>query len=312
MMTAAGNRPRRFEKIMGTAITWRPHELVSSLHAAHALCCNLPLADVRLTEAIQAPAARLAADISAAHLPAARFWGHLIPLAARTESRRQLVETAVTKTIGRGPRFEAVVTALMASLAAVEAAARTALPQLSEELMLRGRPLREQWEARGPGLLREIGRLTDESLLPEQCEVLLVHPALGGGGAAHLAYNSVRLEGVLANPLSELPEVVRLAWLIAQLHVDLPRHSESIHADRLPQIAGLALLPAALAAAEAVELTHVTPDTLRLAITAWRLPIAADPVAPTLVAQWWQTYQETRPPWNVALAALDQLLAAAA
>ena len=53
-------------------------------------------------------------------------------------------------------------------------------------------------------------------MLP-QCDVLLIHPALGGAGEAHLAYNSVRIEAVLANPNADLPEVVRLAWLIAQV-----------------------------------------------------------------------------------------------
>jgi hypothetical protein len=28
---------------------------------------------------------------------------------------------------------------------------------------------------------------------------------------------------------------------------------------------------------------------------------------PATVLQWWQTYQESRPPWPVALAALDQM-----
>jgi hypothetical protein len=191
--------------------------------------------------------------------------------------------------------------------AAVEAAARDALPQWTEELALRERPLREQWEARGPGLLLQIGNWTDEDLLVPECEVLLVHPALGGGGEAHLAYNSVRIEAVLANSVTELPEAVRLAWLIAQLQLDLPRYSESIHADRLPHVARFAMLPVTLAAAETVELARYTPENLQLAISAWQLRAPPEIDAAALVSQWWQTYQETRPPWNIALTALDQL-----
>jgi hypothetical protein len=292
---------------MATEVNWRPHELVSALHAAQALGRKLPLADARLAEALQTPAVLLAAEIAASNLPEGRFWGHLIPLAARTENRRQLIETAVTKTIGRGPRLEAIVATLAASLAAVEAAARDALPKWTEELDLRERPLREQWEARGPGLLLQIGNWTDEELLVPECEVLLVHPALGGGGEAHLAYNSVRVEAVLANPVSELPEAVRLAWLIAQLQLDLPRYSESIHADRLPHVARFAMLPVTLAAAETVELARYTPENLQLAISTWRLHAPPEIDAAALVSQWWQTYQESRPPWNIALTALDQL-----
>jgi hypothetical protein len=236
-----------------------------------------------------------------------RFWAHLVPLAARINSRRQIVETAVVKTLGRGTRFEQIVSTLEADLAAVDAAMREALPQLTEELELRERPLREQWEARGNGLLAEIGRLTEPELLVPQCDLLLVHPALGGGGDAHLAYNSVRIEGVLANPVAELPEVVRLAWLIAQLQLDLPAYSDRIHAERLPHVAHYAMLPPTLIAAEAVELVRFAPDELKRAITAWGLAVPAGVDAAALVLDWWQTYQQTRPPWSIALAALDQM-----
>src|SRR5262245_6388289 len=222
---------------MGTEITWRPHELVSSLHAAEAVSRGLPIVDPQMAAAVETAAPLLAAEIRASHLPAASFWRHLIPLAAQMAGHRLLVETAVTKTAGRGPRFETIVTNLKASVASVDNAVRATLPNFNEELALRERPLREQWEARGPGMLREIARLTEEELIVPSCEVILVHPSLGGGGEAHLAYNSVRLEAVLANPVAELPEVVRLAWLIAQLQLDLPIHSESVDADRLPHVA---------------------------------------------------------------------------
>jgi hypothetical protein len=287
-------------------LTWRADPLVSALHAAQAVDLKLPLADPRLA-AIEGPAGQLVAEIRAANLPAARFWSNLIPLAAKSAGRRLLVETAVTKTIGRVARFEAIVTNLGTSIAGVETAMQAALPEMADELAHRERPLREQWEARGPGMLREIGHLTDESLLVPGCEVLLVHPATGGGGEAHLAYNSVRIEAVLANPVAELPEAVRLAWLIAQLQLDLPIHSEAIHADRLPHIARYAMLPPALIAAERVELARFTPESVQRAIHAWRLaaPPGVDPAA--LISQWWHTYSETRPPWRVGLAALDQM-----
>src|SRR3954451_12222993 len=183
----AGGRNR-----MALEVNWRPHPVASGLHAAQAAARNEPIVDARLAEAIAAPAQQLAAEVQAANLPAARFWGHLIPLAANIAGRRQLVETAVTKTVGRGPRFEAAVANLDACLAGVDMAVRSALPHLSEELALRERPIREQWEARGEGMLQQIGRLTEPALIVPRCDVLLIHPALGGGGDAHLAYNSVR------------------------------------------------------------------------------------------------------------------------
>jgi hypothetical protein len=292
---------------MNTEITWRPHVLTSSLHAAEAATRKQPISDTRLAVAIREPALQLASEIRAAQLPPARFWGHLIPLSATVVGHRQLVETAVIKTIGRGPRLESVISNLVACLAAIENAVRNVFPNLEKELLLRAGPLREQWEARGAGMLRQIAKLTEETLIPSNCTVVLVHPALGGGGEAHLAYNSARIEAVLANPVAELPEVVRLGWLIAQLQMELPAHSEGIHADRLPHVARYAMLIPALIAAEAVELVRFAPDELKRAVAAWRFAVPADVDAATLISDWWQTYQAERPPWRVALMALDQM-----
>jgi hypothetical protein len=292
---------------MATDLTWRTVPLVSHLHAAEATTHARPPADERLAEALRPSAAAFAGEIRAAGVPAERFWAHLIPQAANTDNRRQLIESCVTKSAGRSPRLNAIVSNLTAALSSLEVAAQAALPKLAEELALRERPLREQWEARGPGLLLQIGALTEPALVPESCQVLLVHPIQGGGGEAHLPYNSVRIEAVLANPVAELPEVVRLAWLIAQVQLDLPIWSEAIHASRLPHVARFALLPPALAAAENVELARLSPDTLRQAIVAWQIAAPPDLDAATLLLEWWQTYQATRPPWRVALTALDRL-----
>lgn len=288
-------------------ISWRSPPLVSALHAAEAAHRGAVLADPRLGEAFQVSAQQLAAEIRGCSLPEDCFWRNLIPRAAHSESKRQMVEAALIKTEGRSSRLELLQGRLAGAVGAVETAFLGALPDLANEMSLRERPLREQWEARGAGLLLEIGSLTEESLIAPRCEVLLVHPAQGGGGEAHLAYNSLRIEAVLANAVPELPEIVRLAWLASQLQLDLPAYSETLHADRLPHIAKYAMLPAALAAAQPVELGAFTPQTVELAIATWNLAVPAGINAAALVMEWWQTYQEARPPWRVALAALDQM-----
>jgi hypothetical protein len=101
---------------------------------------------------------------------------------------------------------------------------------------------------------------------------------------------------------------VRLAWLIAQLQLDLPKFGEQVNAQRLPLVARFAMLPPTLAAAETVELAHFTPELIAAAISAWQLTTPAGVDAAPPVHEWWLTYQETRPPWPIALAALDQML----
>ena len=288
---------------MTTTLNWRVSSSASALHAAAAIVRGVALADAGLASELAEPAVLLQEEIQLAQLPEERFWRNLLGVSAGTESNRELVKLALVKTVGRGATAETIEQRIAAAIAAVEAAFQRYLPKLAEELPLRIGPLREQWEARGPGFLRQIGLVTDEALLVEQAEVVIIHPALGGGGEAWLPGNQVRIEGVLANPHPHLPEVVRLGWLVSQLNFDLPALSENVNAERLPRLARLAMLPAALAAGNAVELCQDSPDLLAAALNDWRL--AADA---TVLIQWWETYRDSRPPFAVALAALDQML----
>jgi hypothetical protein len=292
---------------MGTQIHWRAGLLTTALHAAEAIGRGKTLADEPLAAAIMASAQAVATEVRVFDLPWERLWGHLLGLSANASGRRLMVETAVTKTAGRVAQFEERVTRLTAAIASLETDLQAALPGFADEMALRIGPLRQQWEARGDGLLKAVGRLTDDRLIVDACDVLAVYPALGGGGGAHLVYNSARIEAVLANSLAELPEVVRLAWLIAQLQLDLPIYSEEVHPERLPHVAAFAMLPAVLQAAEEVELVRNSPQLMAQAITAWGLRVPADVDATALLTEWWQTYQDTRPPWRVALVALNQL-----
>jgi hypothetical protein len=293
---------------MPLALTWKTPLTTSCLHAAEGWCRGLALIDPALAEAIPGPAAELKAAVESLAAPPGRVWRQLFALSGSSDASRHIAETAVAKTIGRGQHFEFQASCLAAAISDLQASVRGANPKLIDELALRERPLREQWEARGPGLIWNIANLTEAGLVPEQADVLLVFPAFGGFGAAHLQANAVRIEAVLANPNADLPEVVRLAWLLAQLNLDLPRHSEEIHADRLPHVARLAMIPPTLKAAEAVELVQYSPELVARAIAAWQLAVPPGVDAASIVSDWWETYQLDKPPFRVALAALDAMV----
>lgn len=288
---------------MATTLHWRVSSSASALHAAAAMVRGEALADVELAGALAEAAVLLQAAIQSAPVPAERFWQILLGVSASIESNHELARLALVKTVGRGTAVESAEPRIAAAITAIEAAFHRNLPKLAEELPLRMGPLRMQWEARGPGFLRQIGNLTEEALLVEQAEVVVIHPARGGGGEVWLPGNQVRVEGVLANPHPHLPEVVRLGWLISQLNLDLPALSENVQSDRLPRVAQLAMLPAALAAGQMVELCQDSPELLAEALNAWHL--AADAI---VLTQWWETYRDSRPPFAVALAALDKML----
>ena len=293
---------------MKTELRWIGHFTTSCLHAAEAAAYDRTIVDTRLAEAVAEPAAALQAEIAEALLPSARFWRFLIALSVTFASSRDLAKMVLVRTIGAGERVALLRERIAGRVEDVKLAVQKAFPKMAEELELRTGPLRLQWEARGPGMLRTIGDLTEERLIVPGADVIVVYPALGGGGDAQLPNNTVRIEAVLANQVPELPEAVRLAWMLAQLHLDVPLFSEKIHADRLPHVAKFAMLLPALQAAEEVELVQLTPELVQRAITAWNFEVPLDIDAADLVIRWWATYRDTRPPFNIALEALDQML----
>lgn len=301
-------------------LIWKASESASGLYAATCISGGLPVADARLAEAF-VPALDFAlAEFVACGVPADLLLPIMTGLAAHgVEDNRQLVELSFARLIGEKSLVPASASRLATALGGLKAAFLSAFHQtcadesrpLVDELLLRGRPLLEQWEARGPGLLLQIVRSTEEKVAAEAAEVTLVYPLVGGNGFAHRAVNTVSFEAVLANPVERLPEVLRLAWLLSQLNLDLPMYSENIAAEHRDSVAQWAMVPPVLAAAEHVELAQLSQETVAEAIEAWRLPEASDDQAEILL-HWWATYQEGSTSWAVALAALERMLFAVA
>lgn len=292
-------------------LRWRASLSASCFHAARAIALGQPLVDDRLTQALRQSIASLQEELAAIGIDADHFFELAVPLAADFENNRELARRILAGLPGRSEaQNEQAAGRLAGWFNELESAFSAAAPGVVDQLALRGGPLREQWEARGPGLLAAIGRLTEPGVLAEGGEVVLVYPAQGGGGAAHLACNKVSFEAVLANPISELPETVRLGWLLSTLNLDLPRYSEAIPRQRLASLAPIAMLPAALAAAQDVELIYGVAPSLAHVMTVWRVAQHDVEALADMLDRWWKTYQERRPPWAVALAALEQMLPA--
>lgn len=287
-------------------LRWLVSFSASCIHAAEAVAHGRLIADPRIAEAIAEPAQLLRQTIASAGLPRTPFWRHLAGLSVVTDNAQQLAERAILKTVG-ATRAASVTSDIAAVIRGLESAVRRAIPTLLDDLSLRTRPMREQWEAHGPGILHALGRWTAPELIVPQAEVVLVHPSLGGGGSAHLPYNNVLIEAVLTNPVPELPEFLRLGWLLSQLNLDLPMYSDSVHGKRLPHVAELAMLPPTLKAGEELGLLQLDPTTIDLALRSWYVvtPSDFDPV--DVLWRWWTTYIDTQPRWDVAFTALDRM-----
>ena len=88
------------------------------------------------------------------------------------------------------------------------------------ELQLRLQPIRLQWEARGPGMMRIIQQLIGQPLGHSHHVVFLLMPVVGGFGIClppterRLEHAGFLFEAVLTDTHPEFSEVLRLAWLI--------------------------------------------------------------------------------------------------
>lgn len=284
-------------------LCWRASALASGLYAVERLLAGRAPLDPRLCEALSDVAGQWGRLPAVLPEMAPRLLEQLVALAAGIANPAELARVALTKTRGRrdDSSGEAALARWLRAVASSHAAAR---PRAVEELELRSGPLRQQWEARGPGLMAAWSQRVGAELLAPRADVTLVEPVCGGGGAAHLDYNAVTFEAVLANPHEELSEVARLGWLLAQLNLEIPLFAGDLPRAEVARLAPLAVLPALVDAATFVELARPDPGLLARAAEVW---LGASLDAAALTA-WWETRCATRSPWPVALAALRQMV----
>lgn len=289
-------------------LRWKVSLTATSLHTA--LCCvgGLRLVETSLAQILQGSVDDLRRALDAASLDGPSTLETLLGLSADYENKRQLTQVALTRLRGATAVVESTVNEIAAAIGSLERGVLQAHPDLVEELALRARPLQEQWNARGPGLMHEMARLTDSLMVPEAAEVVLVDPCVGGHGWAHLRLNRVTMEALLANPYEELPEAVRLAWLLGQLNCDLPRFAEVVPGTRLPLLAQLAVLPAALTAGEQVGWSTCTAGTVRKALECWHCDIESPSELSERLFRWWETFRAGSTRWDVAWRALAELI----
>jgi hypothetical protein len=282
-------------------LQWKPCVRASAFHAVRCLLELRTLRDKPL-ELLMSSVARRIQQID---LPDSA-WENIIPLSTRIDSDFALASAIMQSVQESHYSGRLMHDQLLQMLRECQQAMQDLHPNLREELRLRVRPLREQWEARGPGLMMAVGRKTDDCIASTQADAVLVHPVLGGGGTSFPRHRVVVIEAVLANPFAELPEVSRLGWLVSQIGA-CEAFGDAQLEQWNPATLSIALIPACLEAAEEVELVRTDARTVELAIRTW-LPGLSEPAQRAdLLLHWWRNQQAEPESWAEAVSTLDAL-----
>ncbi|MEZ6091111.1 MAG: hypothetical protein R3C05_24435 [Pirellulaceae bacterium] len=291
---------------MTIKITWKTTPEVSALHAAAALSTGQAIVDRKLSDVIGQGVHAISDRLAVAEIEIDRFWNNLIAHHGRIKDDRGRVETALLHSGCGEFAADSIAPTISGHLADLKIAFFDAYPKISEQLPLRARVLTEQWEARGPGLMAVIGKLTHRDLIPKKATVTFLQPALGGGGDVHPESGLAWIEAVLANPHQDLPEVVRLGWLLGRLSIGRKAASKLVDAKRLPDLATLALLPIVLQAAREVEL--VGEIGVSELVEHWNVRRRHSACDPQQLEQWWAQMVAGGTPFPVRLKALDKMI----
>ena len=257
-------------------IEWRVSELTSYLHIIEAVVNDRPVVHEPLRQAVGELAPALRSSIQETVGWNAQIWlPKLLWGSDVTTDLSKLVRGAADDKRFQKDQAPLLVARLEDAIAAI----RGVIPDMRKELTIRTRPLREQWEARGPGLMRAVSQFFaankeywafgESENRPAVC--CPVYPVLGGAALEHRSPNGVRVEAVLVNPQPDLPEVVRLARALTVQGVfagNFPNTDHRIHRWGLVTVLQIPLL---LHAAEAVGLCECDAVTIQLAIDSWPL-----------------------------------------
>lgn len=188
---------------------------LSFFQAMRVVATQTRVVDPKLEATLREAAQVINERLELAEVEVSPFWETLLGCPSQSDGDRveQSLLAAGCPELG----IDSLAPGILGRLADARLAMRETFPKLADQLPLRARPLRELWEAGGPGILREMGRLTTAKLVPTRATLQLVQPARGGDGGLLADGDAVWMEAVLTNPDPAIPETLRLAWLIARL-----------------------------------------------------------------------------------------------
>lgn len=232
----------------------------------------------------------------------------LVPIAAQAEDFHHWAELCALELFGEDPEPETVGRLDAVLSEAMEIVDEHVIP-VDERATLESSPLRDRWQRDARDYIQALIELTDESIVPEKAFIYLIPTLTGDIAKTHPVEDIIEVEVEQSIALTELPDVIRLGWLVAQLNMNTLSPELDLPEDKLDLLKKLALVPVALSASEAAGWAVCQERTIEQAAQTW-LGKRKELTKPAIEAldAWWEVYRERRPPWKSALTALHRML----
>jgi hypothetical protein len=289
-------------------VRWIDHVEMSAAHAAHIVAIGAAFADPRTEQILVDPVTEINNRLVSSSLDVAEFWGWYLRQIMVDATLSDACVAALSAAGCSELQLDQIAGAIRGQLVDARGLFLRKFPKLAEQLQLRARPLRDQWDTYGPGLLREVGRRIwgekpPQRWSPARVDALLVQPIRGGDGGYDAARQRIWVEAMLTDADPAVPEVLRVAWLITRLTID--SYIRGKGEDALSASWSLVSVPLVLEAGRELGLVHAPELPIEKAMILWHFGDAE--VAETL-AHWWQQHAHSNLPLPAALKILEASL----
>lgn len=290
------------------SITWNSNQSASVLYAAARTTRWQGYSEINPSfSGMSAAAQSLDNALHESKEDANQLWQNLLSIAVTSNSPLDIADQAIALGCFSHLDHKKLLTALTQCTLAFH----DCCPRFEEEMQYRQLPLRNLWEAEGPGLLHSIVERIGGTL-PGFVSVCLTQPISPGGGFANSNRSEIFAEAVLTHEDPRLPETLRLGWLLAQCSKS---ESLPITPNREVDTHALALVPLTLSMGEQVGATTLNADVIQAALKNWAggphwRPHNfkhAEHMAEALHA-WWSDVAASEADWDASILKLADLL----
>lgn len=290
------------------SITWSSNQTASAVYAAARATRWLGFGSISpIFSSMAAASQSLERTLNESTSDIDQLWQTLLSIAKTCDSLSEFTEHLLTQPLFSDLDPQQLSTALGKCTRAFQ----DCCPRFDEEMQYRQLPLRNLWEAEGPGLLQAIAQQAGITL-PPQVSIGLMQPISNGGGLASYDRSGILVEAVLNHQDPRLPETLRLGWLIAQC--SLPVRSGRTDYGDVSQHA-LALVPFTLSVGEQAGATILNTDVILAALKHW----AGGPhwrpqeiTQPEMMAEvlhtWWTETASSKLDWHASVDDLSSRL----